>query len=234
MSIIVSLGIVLLAGLIVASLQVPLGSLLLLYHSSLGRHVSAKTKRLVSSFISGAAFTFFILLAASCFLVSISNDLGVLPTYAHVALFVALFVLGMVAWFFYYRRRGSTELWLPRPFAEFINSRAEKTSSDAEAFSLGFIVVISELLFTTPLFVVSADAILHLKPEVAGLMLGAFTLLSILPLIVLRISLRTGKNLADVQRWRKKHTFFFRVFTGFGFVILAGFLFAFVISGGAL
>ena len=232
MSSIVSLGIVILSGLVVASLQLPLGTLLLLYHASLGKNIREKTKHLVSNFISGATLMNFLLLAATCFLVSSLTISGVFSQTALTVLFGILIALGLVAWFFYYKLGKSTELWLPRGIAKFIDDRAKKTNSLHEAFSLGIWISLSEIMFTLPLIIVSADSILRLPSLFQALSLVIFTILSVLPLITLRLVLRSGKNVADVQRWRVKNKTFFRIFSGCGFIVLAVFLLAFVILGG--
>ena len=229
----VSLGIVVLSGLVAASLQLPLGTLLLLYHASLGRHIRKKTKCLASSFISGATLMNFLLLGTAIFLIASLTDGGVLPDLAHIIIFGLLVALGVIAWFFYYRRKGSTELWLPRHLARYIDSRAKTTSDNSEAFSLGLLVPLSEILFTLPLLALSADAILRLDPLYQALGLVVFTIFSILPLLLLRLLIRKGRNVAEVQRWRLKNKSFFRFFTGAAFTVLAAFLFAFVILKGA-
>ncbi|MBQ7802603.1 hypothetical protein IJ380_01960 [Candidatus Saccharibacteria bacterium] len=228
----VFLALVLLSGLVAASLQLPLGSLLLLYHASLGKNVREKTKRLASSFISGVTLMNFLLLASACFLVSVLSTSGTLSKTSLAVLFGILVALGLAAWFFYYKLGKSTELWLPRRLAKFIDSRAKETDDVSEAFSLGILTSLAEILFLGPLIVVSADAILQIDPLFEALSLVLFTLLSVLPLISLRFALRNGKNVADVQRWRLKNKTFFRIFSGFGFIILAVFLLAFVILGG--
>ena len=227
------LGVVILSGLVAASLQLPLGTLLLLYHASIGKNVRKKTKKLASSFISGATLMNFLLLGTSIFLVSVLIPTGQLPDIGYIILFGLLIFLGLIAWFFYYKRKGSTELWLPRHLAKFIDARAKTTDNLSEAFSLGLLVPLSEILFTLPLLVLSADAILHLDTIYQALGLVTFTIFSALPLLILRIFIRRGRNVAEVQRWRLKNKSFFRFFTGAGFLVLAAFIFAFVILKGA-
>jgi len=229
----ISLSIIILCGLVTASLQLPLGTLLLLYHASLGKNVRQKTKKLASSFISGVTLMNFLLLGTAIFLISVLAFSGVLPDLAHVIIFGLLIALGVIAWFFYYRRKGSTELWLPRHLARYIDSRAKATNDLSEAFSLGLLVPLSEILFALPLLTLSADAVLHLGTAYQALGLVVFTVFGSLPLLVLRIFIRKGKNVAEVQRWRLRNKTFFRFFTGAGFIILAAFLFAFVILKGA-
>ena len=150
-----------------------------------------------------------------------------------MVLFGLLVTLGVAAWFFYYKRKGSTELWLPRRIARFVDSRAKLTSDTSEAFSLGLLVPLSEIIFTLPLLILASDAILHLEVVYQALGLVVYTIFGTLPLLIMRIFIRKGRNIADVQRWRLENKLFFRIFTGAGFIILAAFLLAFVILKGA-
>ncbi|MBR3256887.1 hypothetical protein IKG02_01180 [Candidatus Saccharibacteria bacterium] len=231
MSSFVSLGIVLLSGLILASLQAPLASFLLLYHSSFGKNIKKKTKSLASSYVSGVAVMVFLLLATSVFLISALSFSGSLSLVSLVVLFGVLLALSLLSLCFYYKFGRSTELWLPRKVSKFISSRARATSDNSEAFALGMFVTFCDLLFSFPLFILSANAILSLSSPYQVLALAGFTILSCLPLVILRLAIRKGKNLADVQRWRLKNKNFFRFFSGLGFLVLAVFLFAFLVIG---
>ncbi|MBR5389199.1 hypothetical protein IK146_01415 [Candidatus Saccharibacteria bacterium] len=232
MEVYVSLGIIILGGLVTASLQLPLGTLLLLYHASLGKNIRAKTKKLASSFISGSTLMNFLLLGTTLFLVFVLSPEGVLPDIFHTILFGLLVALGIIAWFFYYRRKGSTELWLPRHLARYIDSRAKSTDNLSEAFSLGLLVPLSEILFTLPILFLSADAILRLDVLYQAIGLVIFAVFGTLPLLILRFFIRRGRNVAEVQRWRLKNKNFFRFYTGAGFIVLAAFILTFVILKG--
>ena len=229
----ISLGIIILGGLVTASLQLPLGTLLLLYHASLSKNIRAKTKKLASSFIAGVTLMNFLLLGTILFLILALSSTGTLSGTIYIIIFGLLIALGIVAWFFYYRRKGSTELWLPRHLAGYISSRAKVTNDDPEAFSLGLLVPLSEILFTLPLLLLSADAVLRLDTIYQAIGLIVFTIFGTLPLLILRAFIRKGRNVAEVQRWRIKNKAFFRFFTGIGFIVLAGFIMAFVILKGA-
>lgn len=228
----IPISIIILSGLVAASLQLPLGALLLLYHASIGKNVRKKTKVLASSFISGVTLMNFLLLGTAIFLISVLTPAGKLPEIGYSIVLCVLLMLGIIAWFFYYKRKGSTELWLPRHLARFIDSRAKATESDSEAFSLGLLVPLAEICFTLPLLVLCADAILNLSTPFQALGLVIFTVFSIIPLLALRFSIRKGHNVAEVQRWRIKNKTFFRIFTGAGFLVLAAFVLAFIILRG--
>lgn len=64
MDMVIPISEVLLAALIHASLQVQLGTLLLLYHASLGKHIKKRTKTIVSSYIAGIGTLVFLSIAA--------------------------------------------------------------------------------------------------------------------------------------------------------------------------
>lgn len=217
---------VFLAAVIHATLQLSLGSLLLLYHASLGKHVKKKTRFLVDSYIAGLVTLVFLTLATMIF---------ILDRYFEKALYVEelVIVIGMLValaiamWAFYYRRGKSTELWLPRSVARFISRRAKETNSNTEAFSLGLLTSLAEMPFTLVLIVVAANSILVLPPLYQILAVELYAVTTIIPPTILRIMIRKGQTVVDIQRWRVKHKIFFRVLTGVGFLVLGFFLFTF-------
>ena len=230
MVILPALGLVILGSLLLASLQLPLGTLLLLYRSlKKNDRVRSKTKSLVSSYISGATMMNFLLVAAGCYLISALVPGGLHNLYFAYFLFIATLLFSAFVIYFYYRKKRSTELWLPRSLARFLDSRAKSLASNPEAFSLGIMSVVSELPFSFLLFLYISAGILLLNPLVQVPSLIFFTFVSVLALLIFRLMIQSGKNLADVQRFRLKHLSFFRFFTGFGFFVLAVFLFAFFI-----
>ena len=155
---------VFLAAVIHATLQLSLGALLLLYHASLGKHVRKKTRFLVDSYISGLGTLVFLSLGAIIFI--LDRYFGK-PLYIEELVIVVgmLVALAIAAWFVYYRRGKSTELWLPRSVARFIDKRAKLTNSNTEAFSLGLLTSLAEMPFTLVLFVVAANSTMVLPTK---------------------------------------------------------------------
>lgn len=226
MEMIVPFSEVFLAAVIHATLQLSLGALLLLYHASLGKHVQKKTRFLVDSYISGMGMLVFLGLAATIFVLDRYFEE---PLYIEELVIVVgmLIALAIAAWFFYYRRGKSTELWLPRSVARFIDKRAKMTNSNTEAFSLGVLTSLAEMPFTIVLLVVAANSILVLPHLYQILAVAMYTIITIIPPLVLRLAIRKGQTVVDIQRWRVKHKFFFRMLTGAGFFALGFFLFTF-------
>ncbi|MBQ3352592.1 hypothetical protein IJG91_02985 [Candidatus Saccharibacteria bacterium] len=224
------LFIILLAGIIHATLQLGVGTLLLLYHASLGKHVRRKTRELVTNYILGNAFLTLVALPAVAFFIGVifqgQMNAGMLTIAVGV-----LVALAISVWAFYYRFGKSTELWLPKSIAKFINSRAQITESKTEAFSLGMLACFAEAPFTFMLIIVSANSVVALPLELQILMIFVYVILSILPLLILRVAVRKGETVVDIQKWRLRNKKFLRIVSGIGFFILALFLLAFKVIG---
>lgn len=217
---------VILTALVHASLQLQLGALLLLYHSSLGKHVRKKTRTIVSSYISGIGTLIFLIIAAACFVFDRFFGKALYPE--EIIIIIGMLVaLALVMWSFYYKRGKSTELWLPRSVAKFIDHRAKETNSNTEAFSLGVLTSLAEMPFTLVLFIVAANSVLKLPGLWQLVAIVIYTVIAIIPAVILRFAVRRGSTITAIQRWRVKHKTFMRVISGAGFLVLGIFLFAF-------
>ena len=198
------LFIILLAGIVHATLQLGVGALLLLYHASLGKHVKRKTRELVSNYILGNAFLTTLAVLATCFLISVIFQGEMNP--AMLTIIVGFLVaLAISVWVFYYRWGKSTELWLPKSVAKFINNRAKITESKTEAFSLGMLACFAEAPFTFMLIIVVANSIINLPLSLQILSVALYVIISVIPLIIMRIAIRKGGTVVDVQKWRLKN-----------------------------
>ncbi len=217
---------VILAALVHASLQLQLGALLLLYHASLGKHVRKKTKTIVSSYIAGIGTLVFLAVAAICFIFDRYFGKALYPE-EMVIVISMLLALALIVWTLYYKRGKSTELWLPRTVARFIDKRAKETNSNTEAFSLGALTSLAEMPFTLALFIVAANSILKLDGLWQLIAVVIYTVITLLPPIILRLAVRKGETITNIQRWRVQHKTFMRVISGIGFLVLGMFLFAF-------
>lgn len=230
MSDLVLLGTILLSAIAYASLQLNLGCLLLLYHSSVGKHVRAKIRTLATGYILGVSLFVLLAIAASCYFITTAAS-GSLELWQISALIGALVAAGVLIWLVYYRFGGATELWLPRSVANFLHSRAKSTNNPVESFSLGLMACFADIPFSIALIVVSSNSILSLDPIMQFIMICAFVLISVLPLLVLRICLRKGSTVASVQRWRSKNKIFLKILSGALFIVLGIFIFVFEIMG---
>lgn len=226
MEILVPFGVVVLAGLIQASMQLNLGTLLLLYHASLGKHIKRKTRHIVDTYITGVAILVILMLATLVFILDRYFG-GALYVEEIIIVITMMVAVAVLIWMFYYRSGRSTELWLPRSVAKFIDRRAKLTDSNVEAFSLGALTSLAEMPFTLILLIVTANSILTLPALEQLIAVLLYAVITIVPLMIFRLAIRRGQSVVSIQRWRIKHKNFLRFLTGLGFIILGFFIFTF-------
>ena len=224
MSDLLSIATIILAGIIQASLQLSLGGLVLLYHSSMGRHKKRKTRYLAKSYIWGACSISFVIVCAGAFL--IQQILGKSMTQEWMVISIgALAACALVMWLGYYRDGKGTELWLPKSFSRFITRRTKYTNDNIEAFSLGILSAFAEFPITAAIYFVVANCLLSAQsPLLAALLYIAIVAM---PMLILKISIKSGRNVIVAQKWRIRNKRFVKIFSGSGFVILALFIVAF-------
>ena len=227
----VALGTILLSAIVHATLQLGVGTLLLLYHASLGKHVRKKTKLLASNYILGTALEIALMVATSAFIIGTTTSSS-LPAEALAIIVGILLMLAIIIWFFYYRTRRSTELWLPKSVARYISGRAKLTESKTEAFALGMLSSLAEMPFSVILIILAGNSIIGLPVELQVISVLVYTFIAVLPLFILRFSIRRGNTVVDIQRWRIKNKNFLKIMTGALFMTLALFLVGFRILGG--
>ena len=226
----VQFGIIALSAFVHASLQLEVGALMLLYHASLGKHIKKKTKNLVSSYILGSALLVVLFISTIIFLIATFTN-GSLSPKSLAILAAVLLMLALSTWLFYYRSRQTTELWLPKSVSRYINKRAKTTESNIEAFSLGMLTAFAEMPFSFVLMVVAGNSVVLLPFEWQFVSVLAYAFITILPLFILRVSIRRGSTVVDVQKWRVKNKNFFKILSGTLFLTLAFFIFAFKVLG---
>ena len=226
----VQFGVILLAAIVHASLQLELGALVLLYHASLGKHIKKKTKDLVSSYIFGAAMLIILFTSTIIYLIA-SFSYSSLSTECLAILSAVLLMLAVLIWLFYYRTKRTTELWIPKSIARYINNRAKKTESNIEAFSLGMLTAFSEMPVSFVLMVIAGNSIVDLPLEWQFPAVLLYAFIAVLPLFTLRFFIRRGSTVVDVQKWRTKNKNFFKVLSGSLFLTLAVFVIAFKVLG---
>lgn len=226
----VQFGVIFLAAIVHASLQCELGALLLLYHASLGKHIKKKTRGLVSNYIFGSAVLVCLMISTIVFFIATFTKSS-LSINSLAVLAAVLIMLALVIWFFYYKSKRSTELWLPHAVARYINNRAKLTESNVEAFSLGMLTAFAEMPFSFVLMLVAGNSVVLLPFELQFVSVLGYTFIAVLPLFVLRFFIRRGSTVVDVQKWRVKNKNFLKVFSGTLFLTLAIFIIAFKILG---
>lgn len=231
MSVLSSFCIIILAALIHASFQLSVSVLTLLTGHAVGSQKSLRRiTSLTSSFVAGTGIITILLLG---FIALLIMDIGrSIPLLFLWAIACGIMIgIGIAVWAFYYRRERGTSLWIPRGVAHYLSDRTKATRQSAEAFSLGIMSVIGELLFIiAPLF--AAALVLVELPshwQLIGIIL--YGVISLLPLISVWALLGSGHKLSEIQRWREKNKYFLQFVSGAGLVVLGAFIYVYQILG---
>ncbi|MDO5480533.1 MAG: hypothetical protein Q4F58_02605 [Candidatus Saccharibacteria bacterium] len=226
MSVFTSLGILLVAMFIQGFLQTSPAVFAIFYHHALGKTSAKKADDQSLSFILGTEFFTAIIFLAIYFLVAYL-DATINYNYA-ILMWVmgGIFVLeAIVAFFFYFRpgkkSRKTTRLFLPRKIAKGLETRTGKTKNRSDTILLGFLTAATELIFTLPLYIISAIQIVRLASRFSPFFIIAYIVITTLPLFIVRILYRTHHNLAEIQRRRIKKKLFFKIIIALGFAILS-------------
>ena len=110
----------------------------------------------------------------------------------------------------YYRRGRGTQLWLPRPAAQYITDRAKRTKSSVEAFTLGMATAVTELPFAIAPLAIVAFALQGFRVERWFTMSLGYSLAVCAPLIFVAFYLSSGHKISSIQRWRESSKDFLR------------------------
>ena len=214
----------LVAALVQASFSLGVSMLTLLSGHLLSQEKSAdRLERLSAAYVFGAFATILIGLAALTYLFSRTN-LTHFATFWSVVIGVA-FGIGLAVLLFYYRRgKNGTRLWLPRAAAEFLYARTRATRHSFEAFILGFASVITELIFIISPLIIAASVIPRLGSfgQVGAIFL--YSIVAILPLIILWFANLRKSKISAFQKWRENNKKFLQIAAGVLLILLGFYL----------
>lgn len=223
-----SFAIIIFSACIHASFQLSVSVLTLLSSHSLGKQTAQrKTVRLMRSFIAGALMFTGLLLAAFTYLMSLHiNHAQSAEQFIAAIVCGMMFGIGVATWAFYYRRGDSTALWLPRGFADYLSKRSKATGSSAEAFALGLTSVFTEIVFIIGPISAASLAIVVLPAGHWQLLgVGVYSLITVMPLLLVRLLVSRGGSVARIQQWRVEHKRFLQFAAGSSLFVLGCFLF---------
>lgn len=226
MSDLLNIATIALVGLVQASLQLNLGGLILLYHASFGKHRRRKTRYLAKSYIWGAGAIGFLSVGTCSFLINQLFGGQMDQTWIMITV-GAIAACGLIMWGLYYRNKHSTELWLPRSITRYIRKKSRETNDNISAFSLGMLSSFAEMPLSIVLYFVAGNAITRMSGNYQLLALLFYTVLSILPMFILKVKIKSGSNVIAAQKWRLQNKAFAKVFSGSSFFVLGLFLIAF-------
>jgi len=220
-----SLAIVTLAALIHASFQLSVSVLTLLSGHAIGaRQSQARVMRLTFGFVSGVGVM--TLLALSFISLIFLHAFGTnAPLFVWAIACGLLMGVGLAVWFFYYRREKGTSLWIPRSFARHLSDRSKATTSGAEAFSLGLVSVLSELLFIIAPMIIAALVLVGLPGHWQLVGIAIYAVISLLTLFSIWVLIGSGHKLSSIQKWREDNKHFLQFAAGGALAVLGFFVY---------
>ncbi len=234
MDIISSLSILALAGLIQTSFQLSVSVLSLISGHALGsKHSHERVLVLSTSFVIGA-LTMTLLLLSSLSLILLNVFVYEIPPIAWSAVCGLMFSVGIAIWIFYYRREEGTSTWVPRPVATYLTDRTKSTKSGIEAFALGMISILGELIFIIAPLLLASMVIINMAPawQLAGV--ATYTIFSILSLLIIWVAVGSGHKVSKIQKWREKNKYFLQFVAGGGLIVMCFFIYTYEVLSGTV
>lgn len=223
MSIFISVGILILAMLIMASLQLTPGVFAIFSHYNLGKFKQAKAYDFMFFFILGVetiTACLFISIYYLTFVLRFGETNFINTVFAWVLAGI-MFALSLSSIFLYYRRGHGTKLFISRKYAKALEHSAKTSKTRSDAFLLGSISGTYELFFTFPIYIIAAIAITQINISLSGLLALAFILSPLIPLFCIYIRYRLGYNLANIIKSRTENKSFIRFLLCTSYLFLA-------------
>ena len=206
MSFFISLGIVLLAMLIMAFLQLQSGVFSLFYHYAIGKYPKARASDMSLFFILGAEVASACLFLCSYYFTNIFFLHYFRPETSFWAWAVAgvLIALSIISLLCYFRPGRGTKLFISRKYAKALDQKAYAAKSRSDAFILGLLSGSAELIFTLPLYIITSVEIMEMsvKFSPSHLLTLLYIIVPIIPLFIIRWAFQSGRNLAEIQKTR--------------------------------
>lgn len=216
MSVFAPVSILILAMLIMAFLQLTPGVFLLFSHYSYGKFSRKNASNASLFFILGAETS-----TALVFILiySLLSSLYVAPVSFTDNLLVwiiagTMIAIGVIFPFCYFKKGRGTKLFISRRLAKDFDQKTRITKTRSDAFVLGFVASLPELIFTIPVYIVAATQIMKISDysTVRAMLSLCFILIKIAPLIAIHLTMDSGRNLAILQKSRVKNKQFVRAF----------------------
>ena len=217
MSVTLSVIIVVLVMLVFGLMQLTPSVFSIFCHAMLSKKSMKKADDLMICFVLGAEF-FVAAIWLLIYLVFFAFGVNAILWWVLAG---AMMVAGLMFWLFYFRKSKGTELFVPKKWSKNLVRMAEKTRGRMDAFWLGFFTAVPELVFTLPLFAVSALAVQSAATLPRASLMIIFVIVAVAPLLTVYAMFRAGNNLADVMRLRMYFKPMVRITVPILFLVLA-------------
>lgn len=215
---------ILVAGLVHALVQAPLGFLLQMAGNSLG-HANRKRALYLSLLMSLGM----LLLVALLVIVAsvVLQFLAGTPDLQRIVVGGLLVLSGLFVSFKYFRTGPGTALWLNRQFTRGLQKTVDEAKRSGAAFGVGMLGILIELPLTFPLLLAFGLLARDLSGANAAAALGLYSLAVVLPVFLTGLFLAHGKRIVAFQRQREHGKLFLQLLFGLSMIGLG----AYILSG---
>lgn len=198
--------------------------LVLLSGHSLSRKRShARLVALGGGFVLGSLMMILLILATICYAFMLFDAISYSVVPLALGTFAAL--SGIWVLFFYHRRGDGTQLWLPRPFARYLNERTAHTKNPAESFVLGAAGVLYELPVTIWLLLVAAFSVVSLSAPLQVTGIIGYSIIGTVSLLIVFMLIGGGHSPSAITRFRTQHKWFIQALVGLSLLLLGASVF---------
>ena len=211
MRVFTSLGIIVFSMLILGSMQLVPGVFSIFAHYAFGKYSQKKASDLTLFFVIGAELIATIIILLVYFLIMALSDTIEDLSIAIWILCGILCSLSLASALFYFRKGAGTKLFIPRSLSKNLTTKAQLVKNRSDAFILGIISIIPELIFTLPVYFIASLEIMKIgnTPISRAVLLFLIIISVILPTVILYFRSK-NYNLADYLKFRFKNKNFFR------------------------
>lgn len=222
MSIFIPVIILILVALILTFLQFSPSLFSFFYHYALGKYSHSKADNLALDYILGtetiSAVIWFAIYIIFFVIFYHNPSLG-----SNIIPWIITGILcaeSVFVFFFYFHKGKSTALYVSRSAAATFLNDAKKVTSRREAFMLGFMSKIPELIFTMPIYLLIVYILAYSTFIPSAITIIFFIVVATIPLFIIRTIYRTGRTLANIQRLRVKTKLFIRLTLAISLLLL--------------
>lgn len=220
MSDLTSVGIIVLAMLIQALLQLTPGVFSIWCHYALAKNSKNKVLDLSGYFAVGIEMVASLMLMVTYFIfINMPNDEMINWVLAGILVALGLFVF---AW--YFRKGAGTELFISRKSAKGFYEKARTARKKSDIFVLGIVAYVSELFLILPLMIVIILQMRNFEVGYQVAILAAYVMAAMTSFGTIRGRFLRGKNLAEIQRTRTKSKNFYRFLISSSYMVVAALL----------
>ncbi|MGI6612126.1 MAG: hypothetical protein ACOX0Z_00925 [Candidatus Nanosyncoccaceae bacterium] len=229
-------GTLVLVAIFVMSLQLELSVATLMSGHSLGRQTSRRRlNQMLNQFTIGFMLITWLMFASVCLVVTNIDIIlqWLIDGMLWVFLIIALLIQATVTVIAQARHPKLPHPWLPKDMRTFLTTRATKTKSPAEAFSLGVTSLLACFsVLTLPLIVAAIATMWYLPGFLLVVITILFSLIVGAPLVIMQFFVLNDTPISAIQRFTIKHRRFFQIIQVVSLLLIIGLITSLLVEQG--